>query len=346
MRSINGSVGTQAVTRNLWLFVLAFGLAASIGHAQQAAPLRLIQTIPVANVHGRIDHFDVDVAGRRLFMSALGNDTLEVFDLGENKLIRTIPGLHEPQGVTYVPKSNRIFVANSDDGTVRVFDGSTFQLLKIVRFASDADDTRYDAATNQVVVGYGDEGNAGLGILDGTTGSLVETVKLPSHPESYQLEKAGPRIFVNIPSAREIVDVVDRKERKVIATWKLAGAGGNFPMALDEKDHRLFIACRRPAELLALDTQSGKIIARIPCAGDADDLWYDAARSRIYISGGEGLISVIAQQDPNRYRTLAQIKSAPGARTSQFVPQLNRLYLAVPRRGNQPAELRVYETRP
>lgn len=184
---------TKYMIRKIWLILAMIGAAVAIAAAPEAAPLRLIQTIPIPNVQGRIDHLDVDLAGHRLFMSALGNDTLEVFDLRENKLIHTVRGLHEPQGVTYVPKSNRIFVANGDDGTVRIFDASTFKLLKIVHFPSDADDTRYDAATNQVIVGYGDEGNAGLGILDGTTGNLLETIRLPSHPESFQLEKPAQR---------------------------------------------------------------------------------------------------------------------------------------------------------
>ncbi|MGH9397007.1 MAG: YncE family protein [Terriglobia bacterium] len=332
--------------KKIWLIVLIGMLFAPAAHAQKAAPLRLIQTIPMPDVQGRIDHFDVDLAGSRLFMSALDNNTLEVFDLRANKLIRTIRGLHEPQGVTYAPQSNRIFVANGGDGICRIFDGSTFRLLKIVHFPSDADDTRYDPAARRVFVGYGDDGNAGLGILDDSTGKLLGTIKLPGHPESFQLEESGPRIFVNIPTVGNIVDVVDRNERKIVATWTVGGARENFPMALDETDRRLFITCRRPAEMLVLDTQSGKVIARVPCVGDADDMWYDAAHKRIYISGGEGFISVIQQDDVNHYQRIVQIKTVPGARTSFFAPQLNRLYLVVRWRGNQSAELRVYHIQP
>ncbi|MGH9432112.1 MAG: YncE family protein, partial [Terriglobia bacterium] len=244
------------------------------------------------------------------------------------------------------PESHRIFVANDTDGTCRILDGSTFKLLKIVHFPSDADDTRYDPVTRRVFVGYGDDGNAGLGILDGTTGNLLETIKLPGHPESFQLEESGPMIFVSIPTAANTIAVVNRNERKIVATWTLEGARDNFPMALDEADHRLLVTCRRPAEMLVFDTQSGEIVARLPCAGDADDMWYDAAHKRIYISGGEGVISVIQQEDVNHYRRIAQIKTVLGARTSCFVPQLNRLYLAVRRRGDQPAELRTYEIEP
>lgn len=331
--------------RRIVLFTFALAVGAQITHAQQNAPLRLIQTIPLPNVHGRIDHFDVDVKGQRLFMSALGNNTLEVFDLRSNKVIYSIRGLQEPQGVTFVPKSNRVFVANGDDGTVRMFDGSTYKLLKAVQLASDADDTRYDSATNQVFVGYGDGAKAGIATLDGTTGDLVATIKLPDHPESFQLEQAGQKIYVNIPSADNIVDVLNRTTRKVIATWKLGGAQDNFPMALDEANHRLFITCRTPAEVLVLDTESGNVVARIAAVTRADDAWYDAANKRAYVSGGGGAITVIQETDANHYSETAQFKTEDGGRTSCLVPQLNRLFLGVWGQHGQPEELRIYEIR-
>lgn len=325
-----------------WPFALVF-LLAPAAHAQRAAPLRLMDVIPLPDVHGRIDHFDVDLTHQRLLMSALGNDTLEIFSLGTNRRAHTIYGLHEPQGVTYVPTSNRIFVANGDDGTVRIFDGGTYKLLKVVDFPSDADDTRYDPATNRVFVGYGDEGHAGLGILDGATGSLLQTIKLPVHPESFQLEESGRKIFVNLPTAGNVVAVVDRRAGKIVAMWSLGGAEDNFPMALDEKDHRLFIVARTPPEVLVLDTESGKVIARVPCVGHADDMWYDVAHERIYVSGGTGFISVIQQEGVKRYRSIAQVKTLPGGRTSSFVPELKRLYLGVWGRSDQADALRVYE---
>lgn len=325
----------------LFTFLLAFG--AQITQAQQNAPLRLVQTVPLPNVHGRIDHFDVDVKSQRLFMSALGNNTLEVFDLRSNKVIYSIRGLREPQGVTFVPQSDHIFVANGDDGTVRMFDGSTYKLLKTIQLASDADDTRYNPATNQVLVGYGDGTRAGIATLDGTTGTLLETIRLPDHPESFQLEEKGPKIYVNIPSANNIIDVLDRTTRKIVATWSLDGARDNFPMALDEADHRLFITCRTPAEVLILDTESGKIIARIPSVARADDVWYDAPRKRAYVSGGGGAITVIQRQDADHYQRVAQLKTAEGGRTSCLVPQLDRFYLGVWGQNGQPEELRIYE---
>lgn len=329
-----------------WPFALMALFGASGAHARHAEPLRLLAVIPLPEVRGRIDHFDVDLAHRRLFMSALGNDTLQVFDLHANKPIQSISGLHEPQGVTYVPKSDRLFVANGDDGSVRMFDGHTYELLEVIHFPSDADDTRYDAHTNQVFVGYGGDKDAALGVLDGATGRILKTIKLPGHPESFQLEESGHRIFVNVPTAANRIAVISRNEGKVVAMWALGGAQDNFPMALDEKDHRLFVATRTPAELIVLDTESGEVIARTQAVGHADDMWYDEARKRIYVSGGSGFISVIQQEDVTHYRRIAEIRTLPGGRTSCFVPALNRLYLGVWGRGRQPEMLRVYEPQP
>lgn len=329
--------------RRACLLLVVLALGARISRAQQNEPLRLAQTIPLPNVHGRIDHFDVDLQGHRLFMSALGNNTLEVFDLRSNKVIYAIRGLREPQGVTYVPKSNRIFVANGDDGTIRMFDGATYKPLKTVQVSSDADDSRYDSTTNHVFVGYGDGADAGIAILDGATGSLVATIKLPGHPEGFQLEKNGKRVFVNIPSVNNIIEVVDRNTRKIVTTWQLGDARGNFPMAMDEADHRLFIVCRTPPQTLILDTESGKIIARVPSVTNADDAWYDAANKRIYVSGGGGFVTVIERQDANHYREVSQIKTADGARTSCLVPELNQLFVGVWGRGREPEELQIYD---
>ena len=307
--------------------------------AQQAPPLRLVGTILLPNVEGRIDHFGIDVKGRRLFMSALGNHTVEVFDLAADKRLHTIGGVHEPQGVTYAPSSNKIFVANAADGKVRVFDGTTYKPISTGDFGSDADDTRYDAATGRVYVGYGE---GGIGVLDAATARLLGEIKVEAHPEAFEVEKGGGKIFINIPDAREIA-VADWQRRTIVARWPMNEYRSNFPMALDEKDARLFVVTRRPAQFLALDTSNGRIVAHVAAVGDSDDLWYDAAAKRIYISGGEGFLSVVEQQDADHYRTVAKIPTAAGARTSFFSPQLGRLYLAVPHRGNQPAELRIYE---
>jgi hypothetical protein len=324
--------------------VLLTALAAStIGaQVQGVAPLRMVQTIPLPNVKERIDHLAVDLIGRRLFVAALGNNTVEAIDLRAGKRIHTIRGLHEPQGVHFVPELGKIFVTNGQTGAVEIFNGDSFNLDNRVEFSEDADNIRYDPATKKMYVGYG---KGALGIIDAASGQRLGDIKLAGHPESFQLEKSGPRIFVNVPTAHHIA-VVDRDKRLVVATWRLMGTRANFPMALDETRHRVFVGFRKPAKLAVFDTESGRSVAMLDSAGDCDDLFYDAERRRIYMSCGEGSIDVFEQRDADHYKAIVKIPTASGARTSLFVPELNRLYLAVPQRANQGAEIRVYEVQP
>lgn len=292
------------------------------------------------NVEGRIDHMAIDVAGQRLFVAALGNNTLEVIDLRNAKHVRSVPGLREPQGVAYTPATNRIYVANRADGSLRVFDGTSFELLKTIAYGQDADNVRSEAQADRVWVGYG---KGALGIIN-QNGTKLADIALGAHPESFQLEANGPRIFVNLPPLHSIA-VVDRESRKVTASWRTGGATANYPMALDEADHRLFVVCRHPARLLVLDTSTGTIIAKLPVVGDSDDAFYDPARKRIYAIGGEGAISIFEQQDADHYREVERIRTAPGARTGYFSADLGRLVVAARRRGAEPAEIRIYATR-
>jgi DNA-binding beta-propeller fold protein YncE len=307
--------------------------------AQEKALLRAVQTIPLPNVEGRIDHLAVDLQRQRLFLAALGNNTLEVIDLKEGKVIRSVKGLHEPQGVAFIPEANAVYVANGGDGTCEAFAADSLAPLHKARFSDDADNLRYDAATKLLYVGYSD---GALGIFEPLTGKVVGDIRLPAHPEAFALEPNGSRIYVNVPKAKQVA-VVDRQKRAVIAHWPVTAADNNYPMALDEANHRLFIGCRQPASVLVLDTETGKVVTQLECAGDTDDVFYDAKNRRVYVSGGEGFISVLAQLGPDKYQPVAKLPTAAGARTSLFVPALGRLYLAVPHRGSQAAEVRVYE---
>jgi len=308
--------------------------------AQEEKPLRLAQTIALPAVEGRIDHLAVDVQSQRLFLAALGNNTLEVIDLKAGKVIHSVKGLLEPQGVAFVPEANAVYVANGGDGNCEAFGADSLAPLRNAKFSGDADNLRYDPDAKLLYAGYGD---GAIGIFEALTGKIVGDIKLPTHPEAFALEQSGSRIFVNIPKAKQVA-VIDRKKRAVVAQWPVTQATANYPMALDESHHRLFIGCRKPARILVLDTGSGKTVTELVCAGDTDDVFYDAKNKRIYVSGGEGFISVFAQLDADKYQQIAKIPTAPGARTSLFVPALGRLYLAVPHRGEQASEVRVFET--
>jgi YVTN family beta-propeller protein len=318
-------------------FVIILLVFAASTWGQASQPLRLEKTIELSDVQGRIDHMSVDVKGGRLFVSALGNNTVEVIDTKVDKRVKTIGGLQEPQGVLYVPSVDRIYVANSKDGSVRVFDGSSYAPLKTIEYGDDADNLRYDSGHKRIYVGYGE---GALAEID-EEGNKVGEIKLDAHPESFQLEKDSPRIYVNLPKSRKIA-VLDRQRRVVITTWPVGMTLANYPMALDEVDHRLFVVTRFPARLLVFDTATGKTVQRLPAVGDCDDVFYDHIRQRIYASGGEGAISVFEQQDADHYKESARINTVKGARTSFFSPDLDRLFLAVRREGTQAAAIRVF----
>jgi DNA-binding beta-propeller fold protein YncE len=313
---------------------------ASMQLAPGQAPLRLVGSIPLPRVEGRIDHLALDAHAQRLFVAALGNGTVEVLDLKANRHLQSLPGFHEPQGIAVASDAQAVVVANGQGDGAQFLDLNDFRSTRAVHLGDDADNVRYDPVAKRVFVGFGGGALAAITIGDGR---VLGEARLAGHPESFQLERGGSRIFVNVPSADQIA-VVDRGTMKVIATWPVTGAKANYPMALDEANHRLFVGCRRPARVLVYDTATGKATSSFDGVGDTDDLFYDAGRRRLYVSGGEGFIDAF-QDEAGRFRRLAHLATAAGARTSLLAEDQNRLYLAVPHRGAQRAEIRVYEVR-
>jgi hypothetical protein len=301
-----------------------------------------LDTIPLDGVEGRIDHFGIDVKGNRLFVAALGNDTVEVVDLVAGNVTNHIKSLRAPQGIGFAPESNLLAVASDKDGSFRLYDGTSLQQSATIDLKEDADNVRYDAVSRRFWVGYGE---GGLAEIDPESGKQVADVKLDAHPESFQLETKGNRIFANVPNAGHVA-VVDRGSGTVIEKFPLKEAAANFPMALDEANQRLFIGCRHPAKLLVLDMGTGKIVATLDIVGDTDDVFYDAFDKRIYVSGGAGAVTIISQTNADKYNIAGQVITAPGARTSFFLSETRTLYVAVPHRGHQKAELRAYTIPP
>jgi DNA-binding beta-propeller fold protein YncE len=316
----------------------ALGLLGSmLGLASAEPPLSVVQTIPLPGVERRIDHFAVDPAGKRLFVSALGNHTLEVLDVDAGKRITSIQGLKEPQGVAYLPRVHSIVVAMRG-GSVAAFDDAKYRRTATLPSTGDADNLRCDAATGQLFLGYGE---GAIGELDPSTLKLVASMPVGGHPESFRLEEQGPRIFVNVPDKREIL-VLDRKERKTVKHIPLGGPSNNYPMSLDESGHRLFVGVRSPAQLLVFDTATGKRLAAVSCAADTDDLFYDARRDRVYVIGGAGYVDVFDAAASGKYERLARLATRAGARTGLWSPELDRLFVALPSRSGKPAEIDVF----
>jgi DNA-binding beta-propeller fold protein YncE len=322
----------------LWLAIISGVVIASQSPPGQE-PLALVGAIELPGVQGRIDHLALDTAAQRLFVAALGNNTVEVVDVKALKHLKSLTGFREPQGIAFLPDGKLIAVANGQGSGVQMIDATDYRVRGSVSLGNDSDNVRYDAAAKRILVGFG---NGALAAVDPLAGQMLGRVALAGHPESFQLEPTGSRAFVNVPDADQIA-VVDRTAMKVIATWPVRTAKSNYPMAYDETTHRLFVGCRRPAKVLIYDTTTGKEVGSSDIVGDTDDLWYDSRLKRLYVSGGERFIDVFQQQDPNRLTRIARVSTAAGARTSLFAADLHRLYLAVPHRGNQRAEIRVYE---
>jgi DNA-binding beta-propeller fold protein YncE len=310
-----------------------------LAQSQDKPPLELSQTIPLEGIQGKIDHLAVDVSTKRLLVAATGSNAVVVVDLAQGKAVHRIDGQAEPQGVLFIPELKRLVVANGEDGSCRIYDSESYKLLKSLDFKKDGDNVRYDSAAKRIYVAHE---AGGLGVVDAEKLEKVADVKLDAHPEAFQLEKGGPRIFVNVPDAKQVV-VVDRQKGTVLAKWPLGKLADNFPMALDETNHRVFIGCRKPSKVVVLDSETGKSVAEIPCSRDTDDLFYDAPTKRIYLSSGEGFIDTIEQRDADHYKRIYCQSSAAQARTSIWVPELGSFYVAVPGRESQKAEVRVYK---
>jgi DNA-binding beta-propeller fold protein YncE len=304
-------------------------------------PLQLEAKIPLGDIRGRIDHMAIDLKRQRLFVAELGNDTVGIVDLPNRKLIHRIEGLKEPQGVGYEPLSDTIYVANARDGSVQLFEAGGYKATGRIELGSDADNIRVDAATHRVLIGYG---NGALAVIDPSTRKKVGDISLKAHPESFQINPDTSQIFVNLPNDHGIA-VVDHASQKQTGKWPLVNRAGNFPMALDPARRHVLVIFRSPAELGVFSMTDGKPIATIEACGDADDLFIDSKRARVYISCGAGFLDVLESKDAT-YRRIARIPTVSGARTSLFVPEMDRLLVAARASSGEPAAIWIFRPMP
>lgn len=321
--------------------VLALAALAMPQPRQSQEPLTLVRSIELPGVEGRIDHLAFDAARQTLFVAALGNNTVEVLDANAGTHVRSLPGFREPQGIAVAADAKLVAVANGQGEGLQLLGMDEYRPTRMVRLGDDSDNVRYDALAKRLYTGFG---SGALAAVNPGDGKVLGEAKLPGHPESFQLERSGPRIFVNVPTANQVA-VVDRRTMTVTASWPVVSARANFPMALNEADHRLYLGCRRPARMLVYDTTDGHEAGSAGIVGDTDDLFYDSSRKRLYVTGGEGYVDVLQTEDASRFSRIARVPTASGARTSLFVPEQGRLYVAVPHRGGQKAEVRVYQAR-
>jgi len=320
-------------------FIAALAITSSLlvapGWADET-PFLLERKIPLGDVHGRIDHLAVDLARNRLFVAELENDTVAVIDLDAYKVMEVISGLSRPQGVGYHPPTDTLYVANGGDGTAAIFRGDDYRAITWIPLGKDADNVRMDTVGNRVFVAYGD---GALAVIDPTSRSKVADVELRAHPESFQLDRRANRIFVNDP-ANQAIAVVDLAAGKAVANWP-TGSGTNFPMALNDRAGHVVVAFRNPAKLGAFSMQDGAPVANVDLCADADDMFMDAKRERVYVSCGDGHLDVFDTRE-NAYPRINHIATIVGARTSLFVPELDVLFIAARATTSEPAAIWVF----
>ena len=302
--------------------------------------LKLEQVIVMPGVKGRIDHMDVNLKQKIVYISALGNNTVEVVDIENGKLVHSIKGLDEPQGVGYIPQTNEIFIANGGNGNCYFYNAASFERMAVIHLGSDADDVRYDSVSQKIYVGYGD---GGIAVIDAATHQQTGNVKLPAHPEGFQSDKKANLLLVNLPD-KNMIAAIDIVQLKLIRKWTRNTPTANFPMAVDTVHQFVFIGYRHPARLVILNSKTGKEIANYPMVSDVDDLYFDDATRSIYVSGGGGFINIFQPDGKESYKQIANIATSDGARTSLLIPRL-KLFVVAERAGSgKAAQLMIYNT--
>ncbi len=315
---------------------------------QMPVPLRQVGAIALPSVEGRIDHFSADARGGRVFISALGNHTVEVADLKTDKWLRSLPGVNQPQGECYAASLGKLFTADGTAGNVKVYRGSDLKLLATIPLDLGPDAEAYDPAARRLYVGYGGE-DAGksygeVGIIDAVSDTHVGDIRTSAHPGAVLIGRPGRTIYITVPKTQEVAKV-DARTGRIVATWK-SKEGSPVSLAYDSSHDRLFVGTRSPARVEVFDARSHRWIASLPSVGLMDGLFYDAVHRRVYASGGEGYVAVYRQLSADRYEEIAKVPTGPNGRTSLWVGRLDRYYVALPAGGDHGAEVLVFQPSP
>jgi DNA-binding beta-propeller fold protein YncE len=322
---------------------------ASVRTAEKTSPpLKLVQTVPLPGITGDFDHFAVDLKGRRLFLAGEDHKTVEVIDIEKGRRLRSLSGFGTPHSILYLPDKDQLYVTDGADGTVKILRGDDYQVVGSIKLVEGADSIGYDRQAGRLFVVTGGKDvpldYSFLSQVDLSSNRAASDIRFESnHVEAMALEQAGPRLFINVTDKNEVA-VVDREAMRVKARWKVGIAAEKSPIALDEADKRLIVVCRKPPTLVVMNTDDGSVIASYPAAARADDVVYDRQNHRVYVPGGEGYISVFSQRDPDHYDLLAKLPTTTGAKTALWVPELNKLFVAVsPGETNAEANVLVFE---
>src|SRR5712671_6635191 len=328
--------------------MMMLAVCALVVKAQDKLPLKLIMTTPMPGFTGDFDHFGLDLKGNRLFLAAEVHKTVEVFDLRTGERVRSIEGFGQPLMMVYLPESNHLVVTDGGDSAVHLVDCKKYKIIKTIKLGEGVDHGVLNPVNRFYYVesGGGETGPTHvLSIIDTKSFKHIGDVAgLPGNSnEGMVIDRAGKKLYVNLTGTDE-VGVVDLETRQLVAKWALPDAHVAHAIVLDEPDHRMFIATRKPARFIVLNSDTGKVVTSLPCVGVNSDMSFDVSRKRIYVTGSE-TASVFEQRDADHYEHIAEVPTAYRAKSSIFVPELKRLYIAVSGKGKPDAklELQVYE---
>jgi hypothetical protein len=306
--------------------------------AQDVGYLTLNRTIPLAHIEGGFNHISVDSGRNLLFATAPADKTLEIIDLKAGKSLRSLDG-ETPAAVRFAPEFDQLYATRGE--SVYIYDGKAFDVVTKVDLQCRLDELQYDPASKQLFAGCMTDGKTAIKVVSIPDGKPLGEIKLPARPQGFVVELKGKRIFANMASLGKVA-VIDREKRTLTTTWSVQGAGGNYPIALDELRHRLFVGCRRPARVVVIDANTGNSLASVAIGGDADDMFYDSVLQLVYVSCGEGSLDIVTQGNGDAYKFNSRLETASGARNSAFSSELRSFFVAVPQRGKDPAEIRIF----
>jgi DNA-binding beta-propeller fold protein YncE len=329
--------------------ILALAGAAYSRRAAAPEPLRRVAAIDIPGITGDFDHLAADEKGGRLFVAGEDHKTMEVFDLKTGRHLKSVTGFGAPHAIFYLPKSNEIIVTDGGGGMVRYVNGTDYSFDGQISGLAGVDSARLDTSKGVLYAVTGGKDvnmdHSFLVALDLKSKTKISELRFASnHVEAFALDPLSSRLFINITDKGEVA-VVDRQTMKEIGRWRVGVAGQNSPMIYDSPHKRLLIVCRKPAMLVVMDADSGRIVAKLPAAGRSDDVAFDSAKGLIYVPGGEGFVSVIHQDSADKYSLVANVPTAPGAKTSLLLPSMHRYYVAVsPGETKAPAQLLIFET--
>jgi DNA-binding beta-propeller fold protein YncE len=304
------------------LSILSFSLAAA---AQSAPGYHVINRIPIPG-QGSWDYLTVDESARRLYVSH--GTQVEVLDIDSGKIVGKIsdtPGVH---GIAIAPDSGRGFISDGKAAKVTIFDLKTLKTLDHAATGAGPDAIIYDPATSRVFAFNGD-GNSATAI-QASNGKVAGTIDLGGGPEFAVADGEG-HVFDNLED-QSLVVRIDSRNLKVEQRWPTAPCQSPSSIAMDRPNRRLFIGCRSKV-MAVMNADTGQIITTLPIGDHVDATAFDAERHLIFNSNGEGTITVIHQEGPDKYSVVETVKTVPHAKTMALDSKTHQLFLSTAEAG-------------